>query len=647
MAIPEQTIQLIKDTAKIEEVVGDYVSLRRRGANLIGLCPFHSEKTPSFNVNPARGIYKCFGCGKSGYSIKFVMEIEQCTYIEAVRQLAKKYHITIEEREQTEEEKQLQSDQESMTRVNEYCLKFFQDQLWNTEEGRVAGQGYLMQKRQIREDIIRQFQLGYSPEKSILCTELKKAGFDERFYVNNPEQTPVVGTGVVCRSAQDNRLFDRFHGRVMFPFFSPSGKVIGFVGRIIKQNDKVGKYVNSPASILFDKSNTLYGFYQAKNSIAREGGCILVEGQLDVISMVQSGVTNVVSSGGTSLTQSQIRLIRRFTPNLTIIYDGDKAGVKAALRGIDMVLAQGMNVKIVLLPEGQDPDEFARAHTSEETKEYIKQNSVDFIRFKTELLSGEMGSDPQKQAELTLDILHSIAVIPEIITREAYIKATAQMLRYDERMLRQRVQDLRRTAKAKEDSEMRQEQRKAEEQEKKQEEETPKRKPTILDYNYLNLIQLIIRYGEQGLYALPEGGTISVGDYVIQQLAEISTTTGNEVYDRMLEEFKQHSHEEGFQAERFYKFHSDPAINDIAIHMLTDQYIEASEVIDKNHLPETVEKMLNELRLTKVRQLLEENDQAMRQAQDEQRKRELMSNRIQLQRYQQQVCKLLGNRTTI
>ena len=353
--IPKETIDKVFEAARIEDVVGSYVRLKKRGANLLGLCPFHKEKTGSFTVSPSKGIYKCFGCGKAGNAVGFVMEIEQCSYIEAIRQLAQRYHIQIEERELTQEEKKMQDDRESMFLVNDFANKWFQQQLHETQEGMAVGMAYLRQ-RGIREDIIRKFQLGYSPEKAKLWEVAKKAGYQDQYLINDGEK---IGTGV-CLKDDKGQLFDRFRGRVIFPFFSVSGKVTGFAGRLIKQSDKAGKYVNSPTSILYEKKHELYGFYQAKQAIKREDCCYLVEGQLDVIQLVQSGIENVVASGGTALTYPQIRLLHRFAENVTILYDGDNAGIKAALRGIDMMIDEGVNVKIVLLPEGEDPDSFAK-----------------------------------------------------------------------------------------------------------------------------------------------------------------------------------------------------------------------------------------------------------------------------------------------
>ena len=433
--IPRETIDRIFETAKVEDVVGSYVSLKKRGANLLGLCPFHHEKTGSFTVSPSKGIYKCFGCGKAGNAVGFVMEIEQCSYIEAIKQLAQRYHITIEERELTQEEKQRQDDRESMFVVNDFANKWFQSQLFDTQEGTAVGMAYLRQ-RGIREDIIHKFQLGYSPERAKLWEEAKKAGYQDTYLVNNPDNQ--IGTGV-CLKDEQGRLFDRFRGRVIFPFFSVSGKVTGFAGRLIKQSDKAGKYVNSPTSILYEKKHELYGFYQAKQAIKREDCCYLVEGQLDVIQLVQSGIENVVASGGTALTYPQIRLIHRFTENATILYDGDSAGIKAALRGIDMMLEEGINVKVVLLPEGEDPDSFARKHNATEVLEYIQQHQTDFIRLKTQLLSEDAGNDPVKRAEMITQIVQSIAIIPDIIKRQIYTKDCSVSLGIQEDVLTRKV----------------------------------------------------------------------------------------------------------------------------------------------------------------------------------------------------------------
>ena len=438
--IPKETIDRIYSAVKIEEVVGDYVTLRKRGANLIGLCPFHNEKTGSFTVSPSKGIYKCFGCGASGLATKFIMDIEQCSYTEAIKHLARKYHIEIIERELTPEEQQRQDNRESMFVVNDFSNKWFQKQLWETQEGTAIGLSYF-RERGLRDDIIRKFQLGYSPERgNPLAKALQEKGFSEEFIVNNVDTK--IGVGVVGKS-EDGRLYDRFRDRVIFPIFTVSGKAVAFAGRVLKKKDNVGKYVNSPDSIIYSKTNELYGLFQAKQSISRLNMCYLVEGQMDVISMHQSGIENVVASGGTALTIPQIRAIKRFTSNITVLYDGDSAGIHAAERGIDMFLKEGFNVKVVLLPEGEDPDSYAQNHDSTEFIQFIEKHQTDFIRFKTAILSKDAKDDPFKKAQLIKDVVTSIAVIPDMITRQMFIKDCAERLHISEKVLTIEVINLR------------------------------------------------------------------------------------------------------------------------------------------------------------------------------------------------------------
>ncbi|MBL4667710.1 MAG: DNA primase, partial [Flavobacteriales bacterium] len=396
--IPKQTIDEIFDAAIIEDVVGDFVPLKKRGANYLGNCPFHNEKTPSFTVSPAKGIYKCFGCGKAGNSVNFIMEHEHYSYPEALRFLANKFNIEIEEEELSPEQKDAADERESLYIVSNYAAKYFHKQLLDSDEGKAIGLSYFLE-RGFREDIIETFQLGYNPDGWTAFTdEAEKAGHNLK-YLDKSGLTIVKG----------DKKFDRFKGRVMFPIHNLSGRVLGFGGRILQANDKAAKYLNSPESEIYHKSKVLYGIYTAKKAISKENICYLVEGYTDVISLYQSGVENVVSSSGTSLTEGQIRLVKRFTPNITILYDGDAAGIKASFRGIDMILQEGMNVRVVLFPDGEDPDSYAKAHTTEELKDYITTNAQDFIRFKTSVLIKDVGNDPIKKAELIKDIVASIA----------------------------------------------------------------------------------------------------------------------------------------------------------------------------------------------------------------------------------------------
>ncbi len=431
--IDQATIDRILDVAQIVDVVSEFVTLKRAGVNYKGLCPFHNEKTPSFVVSPSKGLCKCFSCGKGGNVVHFIMEHEQLNYYEALKWLANKYHIEVKERELSAEEKQVQNDRESMFVVNDFANSYFQDLLHNHIDGQSIGLAYFRQ-RGFRDDIIRKFQLGYSlNERDALAKEAKRKGFKEEF---------LEKTGLCYRRDNDNQLRDRFWGRVMFPVHTLSGKVIAFGGRVLKTDGKVAKYVNSPESEIYHKSNELYGIYFAKQAIVRDDRCFLVEGYTDVISMHQAGIENVVASSGTSLTSGQIRLIHRFTNNITVLYDGDGAGIKASIRGIDMLLEEGMNIKVVLLPDGEDPDSFARKHNATDYKAYINAHEVDFIRFKTNLLLEEVGNDPIKRAGLIGDIVRSISVIPENIVRSVYIRECSQLLQVEEKLLVQEVNKL-------------------------------------------------------------------------------------------------------------------------------------------------------------------------------------------------------------
>ena len=423
--IDHNTVQKILDAAHIEEVVGDFVSLRRRGVNLIGLCPFHNEKTPSFTVSPAKNICHCFGCGKGGGPVNFIMEHESLSYVDALRYLAKKYGIEIVEKEETAEEIARRSSRENMFALNAFALKYFSDTLHNTEEGRSVGIGYF-RERGFRDDTIKKFQLGYCPDRiEAVSVEALKEGFSRQ---------TLIDTGL-CTENQRGGLTDRFRGRVIFPVHTVSGQVVAFGGRVLKKTENTAKYVNSPESEIYHKSSELYGLYFAKNAIQRADVCYLVEGYTDVISMHQAGVENVVASSGTSLTTGQIRLIHRFTSNIVVLYDGDAAGIKASIRGIDMLLEEGMNVEVVLLPDGEDPDSFSRSQDSSQFIDYINRHKTNFILFKTQLLLGEAGNDPIKKAALIGDIVESISKIQDTIKQAIYIKDCARQFDIREEVL--------------------------------------------------------------------------------------------------------------------------------------------------------------------------------------------------------------------
>lgn len=426
MAIPREIVEQILQAARIEEVVSEFVTLKKRGANLIGCCPFHNEKTPSFNVNPARNIFKCFGCGKAGDSAKFLMEHEHLTYPEALRYLAKKYNIKIEEREATAEEIAAQTERERMFNINEFADKYFVDTLWNTEEGKTIGLEYF-RERGFLNPIIEQFHLGYSPAKWDAFTEYaKQNGYSD-------ELLEKIGLSIKGNKG----LYDRYHGRVMFPIQNLTGKVIGFGGRILVNDPekKSPKYQNSPESEIYDKKQTLYGIFQARSAIAKQDECILVEGYFDVLRMHQVGIENVVASSGTSLTIEQIRLVKRYTSNITMLYDGDAAGIHAAIRGTDMILAEGMNVRVVVLPPEHDPDTFAKDFPLDYVQNYLKTNAKDFIRFKTELLMKDAENDPIKRGQMVRDIVETISVVPDSIFRISYVKECSRLLDMPEQTL--------------------------------------------------------------------------------------------------------------------------------------------------------------------------------------------------------------------
>jgi DNA primase len=422
--IPKETVAKIIETAEIVDVVSDFISLKKRGANYLGLCPFHNEKGPSFTVSPAKGIYKCFGCGKSGTPVNFIMEHEGLTYPEALRFLAKKYSIKIEEIEQTADQIKEQNAKESMMLLSTYAQQQFSSNLWETEEGKNIGLSYF-KERGFSKQTIEKFQLGYAFEN--------RKAFSDKAIADGYLIEYLVKTGLTIEN--EGRYFDRFSGRVIFPIHNISGRPIAFGGRILTNDKKLAKYLNSPESEIYHKSNVLYGLFQAKKSIVEKNNCYLVEGYTDVVSLAQAGIENVVASAGTSLTVEQIRLIRRFTPNVTIMYDGDNAGIKASFRGINLILAEGLNVKVLLFPDGEDPDSFAKKHTQEELLSFMETNTSDFISFKTKLLLNETQNDPIGKAHLIHDIVESIGLIPDSIARSLYTKECSRLMHIDEQLL--------------------------------------------------------------------------------------------------------------------------------------------------------------------------------------------------------------------
>ena len=580
--IDRETIERILDSAKIEEVVGDFVTLKKRGVNLIGLCPFHNEKTPSFTVSPAKNLCKCFGCGKGGNPVHFIMEHEQLSYYEALRWLAKKYNIEIKERELTDEEKREESIRESLFVINQYALQHFTETLHNTEEGKAIGLSYF-RHRGLRDETIKKFSLGYSLEKrDSFAKTATTAGY-------KPELIAKTG---VCYSTDDGRLQDRFWGRVIFPVHTLSGKVVAFGGRILQNNAKAAKYVNSPESEIYHKSDHLYGLYFAKQAIIQKDHCILVEGYLDVISMYQAGIQNVVASSGTSLTTGQIKLIHRFTNNITLLYDGDKAGIKASIRGIDMLLEEGMNINVVLLPEGEDPDSYAQTHSTEEVEQYIEENKVDFIRFKTNLLLDEIGDDPIRRAELIGDVVKSIAVMPSDILRSEYIKKCSEKLNVSEQLLVQGTAKLR--------------MQRAEELEKRNnptekanevapptainelQQDIIKSYDNALHHKEKAIIQFILKNGNK-LLQVPENKanniptfTETVISHIFYSFNEDGIEISHPLYAKIFKEAVEYANTPDFNPERHFIAHPDHEISSLTAELCGERYLLSKFFTEQN-----------------------------------------------------------------
>lgn len=621
--IDRATVERIMDAAQIVDVVSDFVTLRRAGVNYKGLCPFHDDRTPSFVVSPAKGLCKCFACGKGGNAVHFIMEHEQLSYPDALRYLARKYHIEIQERELTDQEKLAQSERESMFVVNEWARDYFEQQLYDTVDGRAIGMAYF-RSRGFRDDIIKRFQLGFSPmQKDALAREALAKGFREEY---------LVKTGL-CIKQEHGGLKDRFWGRVIFPIHTVSGKVVGFGGRVLDQATKGVnmKYQNSPESSIYSKKKELYGLFQAKQAIVKNDLCFLVEGYTDVISMHQMGVEHVVSSSGTALTQQQIQMIHRFTENITVLYDGDAAGIKASERGIDMLLAEGMNVKVLLLPDGDDPDSFARNRTAAEYQAYLKEHQVDFIKFKTDLLLQEAQGDPIKLSRLVHSIVCSIAVVPDEIMRTLYTRETAAMLGMEEKVLvsaiNKQMSVYRTEQKKRRQNEERREQtapvvsnsaasdepasaagapvEPAErampqnpqpdtpvetQPEAKAEEQTAEESTQFLSYiqkgqnghnmafyqKELLLVQVLIRYGEHIVcYVEDEQGQevpFTVVEFIYYALQEDKLNFQVTLHQRILDEALEHFREPDFSAQRYFLNHPDQAVSTLAFQLTSDKY---------------------------------------------------------------------------
>lgn len=632
------TTDKIMEAAQIVDVVSDFVTLKKSGANYKGLCPFHDDRTPSFIVSPAKNYCKCFACGKGGNPVGFIMEHEQLSYPDALRYLAKKYGIQVEERELSAEERAAQTERESMFILNEWALKWFQQQMHDTQDGRAIGLAYF-RERGFRDDIIQKFQLGFCPKgRDTMSKSALKDGYQEQY---------LVSTGLSIKR-EDGSVVDRFWGRVMFPWHTVGGKVAGFGGRVLDAATKgvAVKYQNSPESSIYSKRRELYGLFQAKQSIVKLDQVYMVEGYTDVISMHQCGIENVVANSGTALTKEQIHLLHRFTGNITLLYDGDEAGIHAAQRGTDMLLAAGMNVKILLLPDGDDPDSFARKHNAQEFRKYIEEHQVDFLKFKTGIALEEAENDPRKLSALVAEIVTSISFIPNEITRSLYIRETAQTMRMDEKMILRAVQNQMSKNREEEhrrrmrgdDSTMSGEREPAsgergamnnEQQGGSNEGEKAKndnavirpaaptslntRKSSPIEAAELLLAQLVVRYGEKFICeAEDENGNpvpLSVTEFIFYSLTQDGLTFAHPTAQTIVDKAMKHIHDEGFVAERYFLNHKDVQLSQVAFMLCTDKeelskYHTRQQQItdDKDRLYELTTHLLADMKLLVVKQ---------------------------------------------
>ena len=640
--IDRQTVDRIMEAANIVEVVSDFVSLKKSGANYKGLCPFHNERTPSFYVSPSRGICKCFSCGKGGNPVGFIMEHEQMTYPEALRWLAKKYNIEIKERELSDEEKKQESDRESMFIVNEWAADYFEDMLHNNVDGVAIGMQYF-RSRGFRDDTIRKFRLGFSlsDREALPKTAIQKS-YKEEF---------LLKTGICYKRENDGRLIDRFAGRVIFPWIGISGKVVAFGGRKLDQATKgvQQKYVNSPDSEIYHKEQQLYGIYQAKKAIAKENCVYMVEGYTDVISMHQSGIENVVANSGTALSVHQIRMLRRFTSNVVLLYDGDEAGIHAAMRGTDMMLSEGMNIKVLLLPDGDDPDSFARKHTAKDFREYVEKHQQDFIDFKIDVMLKGV-NDPIKRAEAVNSIIQSISMIKDQIVRATYINLCVQRLGINEATI---ISTLNKFIRSNIESEGKRIQAIAP--------NTPARTidqplspatPQEQGSRVERLIaQMVVRHGGDIIYRdveTEDGNKINltVAQYISYDLGTDDLKLKNPVFARILKEATEHSKEEGFNSEQYFTLHPDVELSNIASKMVMDVPLTQSLQIrnegeslrnEAEHLVLDFRKDFIEARLATLKAEISKS------MGDNERLRSLMQEYAEAQRIRNELARRLGN----
>lgn len=651
--IDRATIQRVMDATDIVDVVKEFVTLRKTGANYKGLCPFHNERTPSFSVSPARQMCKCFSCGKGGNAIHFLMELEHMTYPEAIKWLGKKYGIEVKEKEYTDEEKIAQNERESMFALNEWADNYFQQLLHNNVDGVAQGMAYF-RARGFRDDIIHKFHLGYSLEQRDAFAKSALAhGFSKEY---------LLKTGL-CYETDSGLILDRYHGRVIFPVHTVSGRIVAFGGRILNKDKakNVGKYVNSPESVIYSKSKELYGIYQAKQAIVKQNRCFLVEGYTDVISMHQSGVENVVASSGTSLTEGQIRLLHRFTDNITVLYDGDSAGIKASLRGIDMLLAEGLNIKVLLLPDGDDPDSFAKKHNAEDFQKYINEHQVDFIKFKTDLLLTDAAGDPIKRAELITNIVKSISVIPDNVVRQMYIHECAVNLSISEELIVNEINKQHRDR-------IRKEQKNATNESTTTTTETEQSKNIQLlnaDTELVEekmLISLVIRYGNMFMdfnKSALEGDVqiqkISVAEYIYNDLINDGLNLRNNLFQSILLEAVDHAKDENWVSLDYFMAHPNENISKLASDVGLDNF-ELSKfqreqyVEDKDRLDEIVPRILHDYKHSLIKEHLKQLLTELRNPilkDNPQKAEELMKQYMEMSQIERAFAKVLGDRVVL
>ena len=616
--IDRETIDKILDATNIVDVVSEFVTLKKSGVNYKGLCPFHDDKTPSFMVSPTKQICKCFSCGEGGTAINFLMKHEQITYPEALRWLAKKYNIEIQEKELTDEEKQEQSDRESMFIVNEWAMNYFKDVLNHDPDGVAIGRQYF-RSRGIRDDIVEKFNLGFSLNKrDALDLAAKKAGYQEEF---------LIKTGLCIKG--EKGVYDRYAGRVIFPWFNVSGKVVAFGGRLLDARTKgvQQKYVNSPDSEIYHKERELYGLYQGKKAIAKEDCVYMVEGYTDVIAMHQCGLENVVANSGTALSKHQIKLLRRFTPNIILLYDGDEAGIHAAMRGTDMLLAEGMKVKVLLLPDGDDPDSFSRKHTASEFKAYIEEHAEDFIEFKTKL-TVESVTDPVKRSEAIGGIVKSISVVDDSLLRDEYLTQLSRRLGIKQETLINSMNGMISHDREEKEKEYNREQAQDAIQREKE------GKPMAIGLHTTNeqiqqleemLIKAIVRDGEKVIYeniATADGGTINltVSQFIDYDLSSDGLSFSNPIYNKILQEVVAHVGEEGFKAEEYLMRHPDYEVSSIAANLAVDPYQLSKSFQMKDReggLRQHVEHLVLDFRYYCLKEKVEELKAALKNCKDD------------------------------